>query len=84
MYIWNLQNCLSKIMGNEHPVNVDHTSFKFRNNSDLCAVPEVLLHIQSFKSRVALCCWAQKSSDKNSKKGQNLYSISLKFNCFYA
>lgn len=26
MYIWNLQNCLSKMMGNEHPVNVDHTT----------------------------------------------------------
>lgn len=69
MYIWNLQNCLSKMMGNEHPVNVDHTSFKYRSNhSDLSAVPEVLLHhlIQSFKSRLALCFCAQKSFDKKS------------------
>lgn len=52
------------MIGNEHPVNLDHASFKYRNHSDLSAVPEVLFHIQSFKSRLALCCWAQKSSEK--------------------
>lgn len=70
MYIWNLQNCLSKMMGNEHPVNVDHPSFKYRNHSDLSAVPEVLLHIQSFKSRLALCCWLKNLLIKN-PKGKN-------------